>query len=120
MPSTPAYLLDSSACIPILRHKASLGSLPPPAKTAILLVRAGSTAALQESAGCPAHLKELRSALLGNGVLKSGGDHLVFTQDSEFASPSRAARVVWGWSANGRIEWKTKAGQTLKELQEAK
>ena len=33
-----AYLLDSSACIPILRNKAGLGKLPPPAKTGIPII----------------------------------------------------------------------------------
>lgn len=35
MPASPAYVLDSSACIPILRNKAGLGKLPPPAKSGI-------------------------------------------------------------------------------------
>ena len=35
MPATPAYLLDSSACIPILRNQAGLGKLPSPAKSGI-------------------------------------------------------------------------------------
>lgn len=38
MPATPAYLLDSSACIPILRNEAGLGRLPAPAKTGIPLI----------------------------------------------------------------------------------
>lgn len=38
MPATPAYLLDSSACIPILRNKAGLGKLPSPAKTGIPII----------------------------------------------------------------------------------
>ena len=35
MAAPPTYLLDSSACIPILRNQAGLGKLPPPAKTGI-------------------------------------------------------------------------------------
>ena len=35
-----------------------------------------------------------------------------------FASPSTAAGVVQGRTANGRIDWKTKEGRTLKQLQE--
>jgi tRNA(fMet)-specific endonuclease VapC len=35
MTASPTYLLDSSACIPILRNKAGLGRLPAPAKTGI-------------------------------------------------------------------------------------
>lgn len=38
MPATPAYLLDSSACIPILRNKAGLGKLPSPAKSGIPII----------------------------------------------------------------------------------
>jgi tRNA(fMet)-specific endonuclease VapC len=38
MPATPAYLLDSSACIPILRNKAGLGKLPSPARTGIPII----------------------------------------------------------------------------------
>ncbi len=38
MTATPTYLLDSSACIPILRNKAGLGKLPPPAKTGIPMI----------------------------------------------------------------------------------
>jgi hypothetical protein len=42
-----------------------------------------------------------------------------FTQDYSFSSPSTAAAVVLGRSANGRIEWKDAQGRTLKALQEA-
>ena len=38
MPATPAYLLDSSACIPILRNKAGLGKLPSPVKSGIPII----------------------------------------------------------------------------------
>lgn len=43
----------------------------------------------------------------------------VFTQDYLFASPSTATGVVVGRSANGRIEWQTKDGRSLKAVQEA-
>ena len=35
------------------------------------------------------------------------------------SSPSNAAMVLLGRTANGRIEWKTAAGVTLKEMQAA-
>lgn len=38
MPASPAYVLDSSACIPILRNQAGLGKLPPPAKSGIPVI----------------------------------------------------------------------------------
>jgi hypothetical protein len=60
---------------------------------------------------------DLREELIGNGVLQRDGDHFRFTQDYVFSSPSTAAAVVLGRSANGRIEWKDGKGRTLKELQ---
>ena len=41
------------------------------------------------------------------------------TEDYVFASPSTAAMVMLGRTSNGRVEWKTAAGQTLKALQTA-
>ena len=38
--------------------------------------------------------------------------------DRVFTSPSMAADSVLGRSANGRTEWKTADGTTLKEIQE--
>jgi hypothetical protein len=62
--------------------------------------------------------QSLRSDLLSSGVLISRESAFEFTQDYEFSSPSTAAYVVAGASVNGREAWKTKAGVTLKELQE--
>jgi hypothetical protein len=81
-------------------------------------VRAGSHAAKDEVPSCHAYLRDLRAALVENGVLKPAGDGYAFMQNYLFASPSTAAGVVLGRSANGRIEWKTKAGKTLKEIQD--
>ena len=83
------------------------------------VVRAGSGAVKTEVPSCHAYLKELRSALVENGVLKADGDIFVFAQDYVFASPSTAAGVVQGRAANGRVDWKTKEGKTLKDLQDA-
>ena len=82
------------------------------------LVRAGSGATLTEVPSCHAYLKELRAALVENGVFKVQGETYVFTQDYVFASPSTAAGVVLGRNSNGRLEWKSKDGKTLKDLQE--
>ena len=62
---------------------------------------------------------DLRQELIGNGVLGLQGGLYQFTQDYSFSSPSTAAAVVLGRSANGRIEWKDAQGRTLKALQEA-
>jgi Domain of unknown function (DUF4357) len=39
-------------------------------------------------------------------------------QDYVLPPPSTAAGVVQGRAANGRVDWKTKEGKTLKELQD--
>ncbi len=82
-------------------------------------MRAGSAAAMAEVPSCHAYLKELRAALRENGVIKVAGDGLAFVQDYVFSSPSTAAGVVLGRASNGRTEWKTNDGKTLKQLQEA-
>lgn len=72
------------------------------------VVRTGSGAVKGEVPSCHAYLKELRAALISNGVLKPAGDGYAFAQDYVFASPSTAAGVVQGRAANGRVDWKTK------------
>lgn len=83
------------------------------------VVRAGSRAARATVPSCQSFIVDLRRALHENGVLVPDGENLRFSQDYPFASPSAAAGVVGGRSANGRTEWKTRDGRTLKELQEA-
>ena len=65
---------------------------------------------------------ELRQELIGNGVLAldeaGAAQGYRFTQDYVFSSPSTAAAVVLGRSANGRIKWRDAQGRTLKALQE--
>jgi Domain of unknown function (DUF4357) len=46
------------------------------------------------------------------------GEHLIFTQDYRFSSPSTAAGVLVGGASNGRRAWKNQSGQTLKKLQD--
>jgi len=84
------------------------------------VVRTGSGAVKSEVPSCHAYLKELRAALISNGVLKPTSAGYAFAQDYVFPSPSTAAGVVQGRAANGRVDWKTKDGKTLKDLQEAK
>lgn len=60
-----------------------------------------------------------RSELHETGVLITRNNHYEFSQDYVFNSPSAAANVILGSSANGRIEWKDKNGRTLREIQES-
>ena len=57
--------------------------------------------------------KQIRKELISEGVLEQKEDQLRFIQDYLFSSPSRAAMIILGRSANGWSEWKTAEGHTL-------
>ena len=58
-----------------------------------------------------------RERLIEQGVLAPADDDTyVFTKDHVFRSPSQAADVVLGRSANGWIDWKYSDGRTLDEV----
>ena len=64
----------------------------------------------------------LRKELMEDGRLKLSpdGQHLEFTEDVPFSSPSAAAGVVFNRNSNGRTAWRLKTtGQTLKDWQDA-
>jgi len=85
------------------------------------VVKAGSHAVGETVPSMEQHVKgmfDIRQELIANGVLQVEGACFQFTQDYVFSSPSTAAAVILGRSANGRIEWKDGQGRTLKELQE--
>lgn len=81
------------------------------------VVFAGSLARHDEVPSIHVYGTQLRTALLDSGRLVADGDHLRLTEDYVFSSPSTAAMVMLGRTANGRIEWKTADGLTLKALQ---
>jgi hypothetical protein len=84
------------------------------------VVKAGSQAVAESVPSMQQYVHgmyELRNELTGNGVLVAAAGGYRFSQDYVFTSPSTAAAVVLGRSANGRIEWKDSRGVTLKELQ---
>jgi hypothetical protein len=82
------------------------------------VVLAGSQASRDEVPSIHQYLRALRADLVDRAVLRLTGEHYVFAQDYTFGSPSTAAGVVLGRSANGRVEWKDQQGRTLKEVQE--
>lgn len=53
------------------------------------------------------------------GVFVDAGDAYRVAQDYAFNSPSTASGVLLGRTSNGRVEWKTNDGRTLKSVQEA-
>jgi len=82
------------------------------------LVLAGSIARPDEVTSIHAYGTTLRTALLASGTLVPTPDGLRMTRDYEFSSPSTAAMVMLGRTSNGRKEWRTASGVTLRALQE--
>lgn len=58
-----------------------------------------------------------RQQLIKDGILVQDAQGYKFTVDHVFSSPSQAAAVCAGRSANGRVDWKDKDGVTLKTHQ---
>jgi hypothetical protein len=89
-----------------------------PTPTGFVILK-GSQAVLKERASAHQYPYTLasRRKLIEDGTLVDEGDHFKFTRDSEFSSPSAAATVVHGGSANGLLAWKSRDGKTLKELE---
>ena len=75
----------------------------------------GSTIASSVTNSYPSGSNKKREYLLENGIVNSD---FVFVKDYVFNSPSSAADIVMGRSANGLTEWKTENGQVLKNLLE--
>ena len=81
------------------------------------VVRAGSLARSDVVPSIHAYGVQLREALLEKGYLIPDGEHLRLTEDYVFSSPSTAAMVLLGRTSNGRLEWKTEDGISLRDLQ---
>ncbi|HUG89632.1 MAG TPA: GIY-YIG nuclease family protein [Planctomycetaceae bacterium] len=83
------------------------------------VVVSGSEAVLDENPSLRKTQSDLRRDLFESGAVISEGGRLRFTQDYVFNSPSVAAAVLLGRSANGRIEWQDNLGRTLKQIQQS-
>ena len=83
----------------------------------VFKVIAKSEATAETAAHVSPEIIAQRKKLESIGVLKMENSRLVFTQDYEFSSPSAAAQVVLGRSANGRIEWINGTGKSIKDLE---
>lgn len=80
----------------------------------------GSTAVLEQRPSAEGNnfIIERRRQLIADGTLIEKDGFLLFTRDTEFASPSGAAAVIHGGTANGLIAWKSTTGTTPKQLDE--
>jgi hypothetical protein len=79
------------------------------------VVQAGSQSPREHVPSTPEPIARLRQTLLSQGVFVEEKGCWKMT----FSSPSTAAAVLLGRSANGRIEWKDAQGRTLGAIQEA-
>jgi len=61
----------------------------------------------------PQNWEKLRNSLIKNKIIEQN----TFTKDCLFSSPSSAAAIVMGRSANGLTEWKTEDGRILKTIE---
>ncbi len=81
------------------------------------VVLKGSKAAATIVNSMSASFIVLRQKLIDDGVLVDKGEFYEFSDDYIFSSPSTAAVMVMGRSANGLSEWKQKDGKTLKDFE---
>jgi hypothetical protein len=136
MAEADGFLADVLLCLPVLGY-GFFESFQEPVPSAVELtlvtrnlkahgyesstgfvVRHGSQASKSESDYIHDYQRDLRTSLVAQGVLLERGDYLEFTQDYTFGSPSTASSVIIGRPSNGRELWKTRDGQTLKQIQE--
>lgn len=84
-----------------------------------IVVLAGSEAVLKERSSAkkwPSVMIQ-RNKLIEEGGLVRKDEKYVFIKDTEFSSPSSAAAVIHGGSANGLTAWVNIDGKSLKEMQ---
>ena len=78
------------------------------------VVLAGSQIEETDSGSIPDVIKELRERCKQNNEIKDG----VLTRNYLFKSPSYAASFVLGMTTNGKVDWKTEEGTSLKMIEE--
>jgi hypothetical protein len=86
------------------------------------VIRANSQATGEETPSLKEYFPNicrLRTELISTGVLIPENNHLRFTQDYTFNSPSLASSLILARSSNGRTDWRDASGRTLKEIQES-
>ena len=83
-----------------------------------IIVTSGSKARLRVTPTIPKGTVAMRQMLQDRGVLKPTQEHLVFEGEYTFSSPSAAAAVVTGASANGRVVWKLPDGRTYADWED--
>ena len=83
-----------------------------------IVVLATSRTSREVKDSLSAGYKRIREQLIQNGTLDKTSNGYVFTKNQLFKSPSQAAAIIVGYSINGRHNWQTKNGITLKSIEE--
>ena len=86
----------------------------------VFLVLTGSQALIEEAPALveerDAWIRELREALIEDGVLEQEGEVYVFQRDCAFSAPARATSAILARSASGHQEWEDESGIKLRDL----
>lgn len=77
----------------------------------------GSTLSTNTTPKIPAGLLKIRDELIRTGKAILIGENYQLTEDYVFNSPSQAAGVMLGKSANGLTEWRVNGGLNLKDYE---
>lgn len=77
----------------------------------------GSEMATSTVPSFPRGFDTLREELVNGESVIEEQEKLILSEDVLFSSPSAAAAVIMGRSANGLLEWKNQSGKTLKEIE---
>jgi len=86
-------------------------------KTDGFMVMSGSELATDTVPSFPKGFATLRDQLIDEALVIELDGKSILNEDYLFSSPSAAAAVIMGRSANGLLEWKLSNGQTLKEIE---
>lgn len=78
-----------------------------------LIVKAGSTAALEAKDSLSKGYRNLRQTLIQQNILINNGTNLLFSEDYSFISAGAAGDVICGYSVNGRTIWGDAKGKIL-------
>jgi hypothetical protein len=81
------------------------------------VVLKGSQIANSITNSFPKNWVTLRENLIEDGIIRYLDEKLILLEDVLFFSPSAAAAVVMGRSANGLTEWKLENGRVLKSVE---
>lgn len=116
-PSTPNSIADSKTEVesPIFYIKRSGADAQAQLTSEGFVVLSGSTIRKNTVPSCPKHVISSRE---GNKVYVD--QNSVVKKDILFQSPSGASAFVLGGPTNGNLEWRTKDGRTLKEIESSK